>query len=84
MTTRAKAVRDITSEIGERPAYWIGPPSWKPDHGIVRTIEENFHSGHFYNSNDLRVPRGKDGAHPTIEGYATWADLIWNWYARAM
>jgi hypothetical protein len=82
--TRAKAVREITNEIGERPAYWIGPPSWKPDHGIVHTIEENFPAGRFYNSNDLRVPRRKDGAHPTVEGYATWTDLIWNWYARAM
>jgi hypothetical protein len=82
MPTRAQAVRDITAAIGNRPAYWIGPPSWKPDHGIVRTIEENFPAGRFYNSNDLRVPRRKDGAHPTNEGYATWTDLIWNWYAR--
>jgi lysophospholipase L1-like esterase len=82
MPARAQAVKDITAEIGDRPAYWIGPPSWKPDHGIVHTIEENFPSGHFYNSNDLRVPRRKDGAHPTNEGYATWTELIWNWYAR--
>jgi lysophospholipase L1-like esterase len=84
MPARAEAVKEITAEIGDRPAYWIGPPSWKPDHGIVRTIEENFPSGRFYNSNDLRVPRRKDGAHPTNEGYATWTELIWNWYARTM
>lgn len=82
MQTRAAAVREITAEIGDRPAYWIGPPSWKPDHGIVRAIEENFPAGRFYNSNDLRVPRRKDGAHPTDDGYATWTELIWNWYAR--
>ncbi|HKC65982.1 MAG TPA: SGNH/GDSL hydrolase family protein, partial [Pyrinomonadaceae bacterium] len=84
MEARARAVRDITAEIGDRPAYWIGPPSWKPDHGIVHTIEENFRPYCFYNSNDLRVPRRKDGAHPTPEGFATWTDLIWNWYARTM
>src|SRR2546421_298274 len=84
MEARARAVRDIMAEIGDRPAYWIGPPSWKPDHGIVRTIEENFRPNYFYNSNDLRVPRRKDGAHPTVEGYATWTDLIWNWYARTI
>ena len=84
MEARARAVRDIMAEIGDRPAYWIGPPSWKPDHGIVHTIEENFRPNRFYNSNDLRVPRRKDGAHPTVEGYATWTDLIWNWYARTM
>jgi lysophospholipase L1-like esterase len=84
MTTRAEAVRNITAELGDIPAYWIGPPSWKPDHGIVRTIEENFRPGYFYNSNSLVVPRRKDGAHPTVEGYVTWADLIWKWWARTV
>lgn len=82
MEARARAVRGITADIGEVPAYWIGPPSWKPDKGIVRTIEENFLPGHFYNSNDLVVPRRRDGAHPTVEGYVTWTELIWDWYAR--
>lgn len=82
MTSRAKAVREIASEIGDRPAYWIGPPSWKPDKGIVHTIEENFRAGHFYNANDLVVPRRRDGAHPTPDGFKTWTDLIWNWYAK--
>ena len=82
MTTRAEAVRSIKAELGDIPAYWIGPPSWKPDHGIVRTIEENFRPGYFYNSNSLVVPRRKDGAHPTVEGYVTWTDLIWKWWAR--
>jgi lysophospholipase L1-like esterase len=79
---RAPIIRQMVQEIGDRPAYWIGPPSWKPDKGIVRVIEENFQPGHFYNSNDLVVPRRKDGAHPTYEGYQTWTELIWNWYAR--
>lgn len=82
MTSRARAVKEIMAEIGDRPAYWIGPPSWKPDHGIVHTIEENFRPGHFYNANSLDVPRRRDGAHPTPDGFKTWTDLIWNWYAR--
>lgn len=82
LETRAKAVRGISADIGKRPAYWIGPPSWKPDKGIVRVIEENFIPGHFYNSNSLVVPRRKDGAHPTVEGYQTWNELIWTWYTR--
>ncbi|HKQ54115.1 MAG TPA: SGNH/GDSL hydrolase family protein [Pyrinomonadaceae bacterium] len=84
MTTRSAAVRSITAELGDIPAYWIGPPSWKPDHGIVRTIEENFRPGYFYNSNSLVVPRRKDGAHPTVEGYVTWTELIWKWWARTV
>lgn len=84
MTTRSAAVRGITAELGDLPAYWIGPPSWKPDHGIVRAIEENFRPGYFYNSNSLVVPRRKDGAHPTVEGYVTWTELIWKWWARTV
>ncbi|HEX8495124.1 MAG TPA: hypothetical protein VF658_19950 [Pyrinomonadaceae bacterium] len=80
--SRAPAIRRMVEELGERPAYWIGPPSWKPDKGIVNVIEANFQPGHFYNSNDLKVPRRKDGAHPTVEGYQTWTELIWDWYAR--
>lgn len=84
MQTRGAAVRSITAELGDIPAYWIGPPSWKPDRGIVNTIEENFRPGYFYNSNSLVVPRRKDGAHPTVEGYVTWTELIWKWWARTV
>lgn len=79
---RASAVKTITDEIGDRPAYWIGPPSWKPDKGIVHVIEANFRPGYFYNSNDLKVPRISDGAHPTKEGFKTWVELLWAWYAE--
>ncbi len=80
--SRASAIKDISAEMGDRTAYWIGPPSWRPDEGIVHVIETNFRPGHFYNSNDLKVPRRKDGAHPTPEGFKIWADLVWDWYAR--
>lgn len=79
--TRAPMIRKITEELGDLTAFWIGPPSWKPDHGLVRVIEENFQPNHFYNSNDLKVPRRSDGAHPTREGFETWANLVWDWYA---
>lgn len=79
---RVPLIKQMTQELGTRPAYWIGPPSWKPDRGIVHIIEENFQPGRFYNSNDLKVPRAKDGAHPTRDGYKTWVELVWNWYAR--
>src|SRR5437868_7478955 len=81
---RAPLIQQMVSEIGARPAFWIGPPSWKPDKGLVHVIEENFQPGHFYNSNDLKVPRAGDGKHPTAQGYGIWTDLVWNWYARAV
>ena len=79
--TRAPLIRQLTKDIGDLPAYWIGPPSWKPDNGLVRVIQENFQPEHFYDSNDLKVPRRGDGAHPTREGFETWANLVWDWYA---
>lgn len=81
---RAPLIKAMVAELGARPAFWIGPPSWKPDKGLIRVIDENFQTGHFYNSNDLKVPRAPDGKHPTAQGYQTWTELIWNWYARAI
>jgi lysophospholipase L1-like esterase len=81
---RAPLIKQMVGVLGTRPGYWIGPPSWKPDSGLVRVIEDNFQPGHFYNSNDLKVPRAHDGKHPTAQGYQTWTDLVWNWYARSI
>jgi lysophospholipase L1-like esterase len=81
---RAPLIKAMVAELGQRPAFWIGPPSWKPDTGLVGVIDENFQTGHFYNSNGLKVPRAPDGKHPTAQGYQHWTDLIWHWYARAI
>jgi hypothetical protein len=77
---RAPLIKRMVAEIGPRPAYWIGPPSWKPDKGLLRVIEENFQPNHFYNASNLNVPRQRDGKHPTLEGFNEWTELIWNWY----
>lgn len=82
--TRAPIIRRMVEEIGERPAYWIGPPTWKTGAKLVPVIEENFQAGRFYNSENLNVPRAKDGKHPTLHGYERWVELIWNWYARSI
>lgn len=81
---RVPLIKQMVEEIGAHPAYWIGPPCWKPDSGLVHVIEESFQPGHFYNSNDLKVPRAPDGKHPTAQGYEAWTDLVWTWYARAV
>jgi lysophospholipase L1-like esterase len=81
---RAPLIKQMVEDLGSRAAFWIGPPSWKPDKGLVRVIEENFQPGHFYNSNDLVVPRAADGKHPTAQGYQRWTELVWKWYARSI
>jgi hypothetical protein len=79
---RAPLIKQMVAELGQRPAYWIGPPSWKEDRGLLRVIEENFQPGHFYNASNLQVPRQRDGKHPTSEGFAQWTQLIWAWYEK--
>jgi hypothetical protein len=81
---RAPLIKQMVAQIGARPAYWIGPPSWKEDRGLLRVIEENFQPGHFYNARNLQVPRRRDGKHPTLEGFAQWTEMVWNWYARTI
>ncbi|HEX7997227.1 MAG TPA: SGNH/GDSL hydrolase family protein [Pyrinomonadaceae bacterium] len=81
---RAPLIKAMVAELGTRPAFWIGPPCWKPDKGLINVIDENFQESHFYNSNDLQVARAPDGKHPTAQGYQYWTELIWNWYARAI
>ena len=82
--SRAPIIRSLVAEIGRREAYWIGPPSWKPGSRLLPVIEENFQPGHLYNSDNLNVPRGPDGKHPTGAGYERWVELIWQWYARTV
>ena len=79
---RAPLIKQMLAEIGARPAFWIGPPSWKQDRGLLGVIAENFQPGHFFNADNLQLSRQSDGKHPTIEGFERWTELIWNWYAR--
>ncbi|MBA3766079.1 MAG: Ig-like domain-containing protein [Acidobacteria bacterium] len=79
---RAPLIKQMLAEIGARPAFWISPPSWKQDRGLLSVIAENFQPGHFFNASNLQLPRQTDGKHPTLEGFEQWTELIWKWYAR--
>jgi hypothetical protein len=79
---RAPLIKQMLAEIGARPAFWIGPPSWRQDRGLLGVIAENFQPGHFFNASNLQVPRQSDGKHPTLEGFEQWTEMIWHWYAR--
>ena len=81
---RAPLIREMVAALGERPAFWIGPPSWKPDGGLLRVIDENFQPRHFYDSAGLKVSRAPDGKHPTAQGFQSWTELVWSWYTRAL
>lgn len=73
----APHVQSIAKKVGNRECWWMGPPLWKPDTGILKTIRDNSAPCHFYDASKLNVQRGDDGVHPTDRGAQTWANAFW-------
>jgi lysophospholipase L1-like esterase len=71
-----KSVQNIVRRVGDRECWWIGPPMWKKDTGIVDVIRDNVGSCHFFDSSDLELDRASDGIHPNERGAAKWADAF--------
>jgi lysophospholipase L1-like esterase len=70
-------VESIVKKIGNRDCYWIGPPLWKGDFGLVDVIREHASPCRFFDSKNLVLQRAGDGIHPTEKGGAMWADAFW-------
>lgn len=81
--TMAANVRRIVARIGARECYWMGPPTWKPDTGIVAVIRDNAGPCRFFDASTLRLPRAGDGIHPTDKGGAIWAERFWDFLRAA-
>jgi acyl-CoA thioesterase-1 len=79
----AANVRNIVKRISTRECYWIGPPLWKPDTGIVAVLRENVAPCRFFDSSKLDLQRRSDGIHPTDKGGADWAAAFWAWLPGA-
>ncbi len=73
-------VRNIAGRIGARECYWMGPPTWKPDTGIVQVLRDNVAPCKFYDSSKLKLQRAGDGIHPTDRGGADWATGFWTFF----
>ncbi|MDB4944961.1 MAG: hypothetical protein JWP97_4495 [Labilithrix sp.] len=76
----AANVRSIAARVGSRECYWIGPPTWKPDTGIVKILADNVAPCAFFDSSGLDLERASDGIHPTDRGGAEWAARFWAFY----
>lgn len=63
-----------------RTCYWMTPPVWKKDTGIVEVIKKNAAPCKVFDSSNMKIARGGDGIHPTDAGGATWADGFWAFY----
>jgi hypothetical protein len=73
-------VRNIVGRVGARECYWMGPPTWKPDTGIVQVLRDNVAPCKFYDSSSLKLQRAGDGIHPTDRGGAEWATSFWSFF----
>jgi acyl-CoA thioesterase-1 len=73
-------VKNIVKRVGARECYWMGPPTWKPDTGIVQVLKDNVAPCKFYDSSSLKLQRAGDGIHPTDRGGAEWATGFWTFF----
>jgi len=71
-------IDSIVKKVGSRDCYWIGPPLWKGDAGLVAVIRDHAAPCTFYDSSSLTLQRAGDGIHPTEKGGVVWADAFWD------
>lgn len=76
----AKNVQSIVQKMEGRRCFWMGPPLWKKDTGIVEVIRENCAPCVFYDPSKVKIERLSDGIHPDEKGAQEWADAFWDFY----
>ena len=69
----------IIQKVGKVPYTWVGPPNWAEDKGINTVLEQVAGKRHFFLSKGLKLPRQKDGRHPTYHGGVIWTDHLVSW-----
>ena len=76
---RKKAADQFAKKIGGIPYLWIGPANYMNDYGINKVFESAAETDCFFLTNNMELPRGDDGRHPSIKGYRLWMDSIAKW-----
>lgn len=72
-------VQTIQKKIGKIPFVWIGPPSFKEEHGFNQMLLEELPAGTFFRAHDLQLERRKDKVHPTVAAAAYEVDSMVRW-----
>ncbi len=70
------AIRSIVKRIGRRACVFVGPPTTRPDTGIVETLKHSVAPCRYIDSRGLEIER-VDGLHPSDRGGEIWAEGIW-------
>ncbi len=82
---KIRPIQRILKKMGRRrTVYWIGPPTWAKDKGLIKTMKAQMPKGHFFDSGKVKMGRKKDGYHPNMAGSKTWAKAIWRWYTAKL
>ena len=76
---RKKAADQFAKKISCIPYLWIGPANYMNDYGINKVFESAAETDCFFLTNNMELPRGEDGRHPSIKGYRLWMDSIAKW-----
>ena len=76
---RKKAADQFAKKISGIPYLWIGPANYMNDYGINKVFESAAETDCFFLTNNMELPRGEDGRHPSIKGYRLWMDSIAKW-----
>jgi lysophospholipase L1-like esterase len=78
----ASNVQSIARKMsaGGRTCFWMAPPVWKKDTGIVAVIKKNASPCKVFDASYMRIGRAGDGIHPTDRGGADWADAFYAFY----
>jgi lysophospholipase L1-like esterase len=74
-----KPIKSVVEAVGDRKCYWIGPPMWRQDTGIVKLLSDNAGPCKFFDSSVLELERRPDKIHPTPSGSKTWALAVRAW-----
>ncbi|NJO03648.1 MAG: hypothetical protein HC880_19960 [Bacteroidia bacterium] len=74
-----KYIQNILLQAGRTRLVWVCPPNWKKDDGLTDLIEAEVGSERFFPTKHLKINRAGDGIHPTVQGYAQWADSLAAW-----
>ena len=80
---RKKAADQFAKKIGGIPYLWIGPANYMNDYGINKVFESAAETDCFFLTNNMELPRGEDGRHPSIKGYRLWMDSIAKWINKS-
>ena len=80
---RKKAADQFAKKISGIPYLWIGPANYMNDYGINKVFESAAETDCFFLTNNMELPRGEDGRHPSIKGYRLWMDSIAKWINKS-